>query len=55
VRIPITKHLPDGTVEDGTAAWEDQRNGTFRVWDFRDLDGDPMVLEPGAAFHVDCA
>jgi hypothetical protein len=53
VRLTITKHLADGTIVDGTAAWEERRDGTARVWDFRDLDGEPMILEPGASFHVE--
>lgn len=50
-RIPITRRDPDGTVIDGTARVI--TDGTEqRLDDFRDLDGNPLSLPPGAAFHI---
>lgn len=50
-RIPITRHDPDGTVTDGTARMILTATGRG-LDDFRDLDGEPMCLPPGAAFHI---
>jgi hypothetical protein len=47
IRIPITKVLADGRVIDGTA-----KMTGHTIEDFRDLDGQPMVLEPGARLEV---
>lgn len=50
----MIRRLADGTVTDGTAEWIPGPEGEgFRVRDFRDLDGVPMALPPGAAFEFD--
>lgn len=50
-RIPIIRRLEDGTIDDGTARYIERADG-FGLADFRDLDGNEMVLPPGASFEV---
>lgn len=52
MRIPITKHMPDGSVIDGTALLMCNAE-TTQVSDFRGLDGEEMPLEAGACFKID--
>lgn len=54
MRIPIVRRLQDDTVVDGTA---DVRvvPGGIDVTDFRDLDGHPLALPPGASFEFTIA
>jgi hypothetical protein len=50
-RVPIFRQDLNGLVTDGTAA----RERTDRGWsltDFRDLDGNPLVLPPGSSITV---
>lgn len=46
-RVPIQRVDADGTVTEGTA----ELAGSS-VHDFRDLNGEPMMLPPGASFVV---
>lgn len=50
-RVPIIRHDLDGGVIDGTAQVERTNDGV-RAFDFRDLDGWPLVLPPGSSFSV---
>lgn len=49
-RVPIVRREADGTITDGTCAYEFADG--YRWFDFRDLDGEPMILPPGASFEM---
>lgn len=51
VRIRIRRVDENGLVTPGTAMLT-RHAGGLNVGDFRDLDGDPLVLPPGARFDV---
>lgn len=45
--VPMVRIESDGTVTDGTCEFDG------RHWlDFRDLDGEPLILQPGARFQI---
>lgn len=51
-RIPIIRRDADGTIVDGTAELIIEANGTgFSVVDFRDLDGEELILPPQSSFE----
>ncbi len=52
IRIPITRHDSDGTILDGTAAAIRTSEHAFTINDFRDLDGEELILPPGSRFEV---
>lgn len=51
-RLPIVRRLRDDTVTDGTARQVGTVAADFTVDDFRDLQGRPLDLPPGACFEV---
>jgi len=51
-RIPIVRRLADDTVTDGTARQTVDGDGDWTITDFRDLDGQPLDLPPGASFEI---
>jgi hypothetical protein len=50
-RVPIYRQELNGTITDGTAERVRTDNG-WSLSDFRDLDGNPLVLPPGASITV---
>lgn len=50
-RIPIIRRDEDGTVVDGTAELIIVDENSFRVVDFRDLDGEELHLPPQSSFE----
>jgi hypothetical protein len=50
-RIPIIRRDQDGTVIDGTAEVIVLEPGEFQVTDFRDLDGNVLILPPQSSFE----
>lgn len=52
MRVPIVRRDEDGTRIDGTAAYDHVDRGGIIVYDFRDLDGEPLGLPPGSSFEV---
>lgn len=52
MRIPIIRRNADGTITDGTARTRGVGPGRLEIDDFRDLDGQPLNLPPGAKFTV---
>lgn len=45
-RIPITRRSKWGNVTDGTAAYDVDDDGAD-LTDWRDLDGEPLIIRPG--------
>lgn len=51
MRIPIVRVDADGTIVDGTCEYNEEP-GAGNLGDFRDLDGEPLVLPPGSAYQI---
>jgi hypothetical protein len=52
VRVPIIRPDADGTITDGTAELVRTIPSGIKVRDFRDLDGNELILPPKSSFEV---
>ena len=55
-RIPFLRYDADGSIHEGTAELEPpDEHEAMALYDFRDMDGDPMALPSGARFEIGIA